>query len=49
MNELKITRQASKTNAEGTEIVSDILRQLLAAGRLPALAEALKRQVGEAA
>ncbi len=49
MNEPKITHRAGKANAEGTEIVSYILRQLLAAGRLPALAEALRRQVGEAA
>jgi hypothetical protein len=42
MNEPNITRQAGKTNAEGTEIVSDIVTRMLAAGELPALQEALR-------
>ncbi len=42
MNEPKITRQAGKTNAEGTERVGDIVTRMLAAGELPALQEALR-------
>lgn len=42
MNKQKITRQAGKTNADGTERVGDIMTRMLAAGELPALKEALR-------
>ena len=47
--ERNVSDATSRDKTNRLKIVSEIVARMLAAGELPALDEALKRQVGEAA